>query len=199
MWKSRTKLDLMIEVWEALDCESIGEKEIVAIENAVRERFGSGAVLSPMKIARILADEGAELRHPEIMKLDVRRRTESPYDPMFRHILHFADFDQTLSSIRQLENLRRKFRSDGDAEGLRLVRETAVRGKQRAEMIAGNKSVDRKKRAEKAEIAAWFTLWLQSPEIFESWIKVRRASRDFIEKFESQPIADTESNLSAHP
>ena len=36
----RTKTDLIIEVWERLDCESIGRKEIEAIESAVRERFG---------------------------------------------------------------------------------------------------------------------------------------------------------------
>ena len=45
-----------------------------------------------MKMARLLADEGAELRHAEIMELDVKRRLESPYDAMFRNILKFADF-----------------------------------------------------------------------------------------------------------
>ena len=65
MLKSRTKNDLMIEVWETLDCENVGAKEIIAIEKAVRERFGEAAVDSPMVIARLLADEGAELRSEE--------------------------------------------------------------------------------------------------------------------------------------
>jgi hypothetical protein len=183
MWKSRTKNDLMIEVWEALDCESVGARELTAIETAVRERFGQSAVDSPMKMARLLADEGAELRHAEIMELDVKRRLESPYDAMFRNILKFADFKQTLVSIRNLENLRRKFHAENDREGLRLVRETARRGKDRARMIAGNEKVDEQKRAEKAEIAEWFTIWLQSPEIFENWVGLRQNSRDFKEKF----------------
>lgn len=183
MYKSRTKTDLMIEIWEALDCESIGAKEIVAIENAVREKFGASAVDSPMRIARLLADEGAELRHSEIMELDIERRLESPYDPMFRNILKFADFKETLISIRQLENLRRKFTADKDKEGLRLIRETAIKGKQRALMISNNLRVDGKKRTEKAEIAEWFTIWLQSPEIFENWIELRMNSKDFQEKF----------------
>ena len=109
MWKSRTKKDLMIEVWEKLDCESVGAKEIEAIEIVVREKFGFSAVEYPMKIARLLADEGAELRHAEIMELDVQRRLESPYAPMFCNVLKFADFKQALISIRHLENLRRKF------------------------------------------------------------------------------------------
>ena len=194
MWKSRTKNDLIIEVWEALDCESVGARELTAIETAVRERFGQSAVDSPMKMARLLADEGAELRHSEIMQMDVERRLESPYDAMFRNILKFSDFRQTLISIRNLENLRRKFQSENDKEGLRLVRETARRGKARAQMIAGNEKVEERKRAEKTEIAEWFTIWLQSPEIFENWVGLRQNSKDFKEKFtEPQRREDAEN------
>jgi hypothetical protein len=189
MYKSRTKTDLIIEVWEALDCESVGDREITAIEDAVRERFGNSAVDTPMRIARLLADEGAELRHSAIMTLDVERRLASPYDAMFRNILRFADFKQALISIRQLDNLRRKFLADSDKEGLRLVRETAIKGKNRALMIAGNQKVDEQKREEKGEIAEWFRLWLQSPEIFENWVMLRINSKDFKEKFESDEQA----------
>lgn len=183
MFTSRTKLDLIIEVWEKLDCESVGAKEIEAIELVVRDKFGDSAVDSPMIIARELADEGAELRHAEILKLDVERRMESPYDAMFRNILKFTDFKQTLNSIRQLENLRHKFLKENDKEGLRLIREIGIKGKNRASMISKNPKVDRKKRIEKAEIAEWFRLYLQSPEIFDSWVKVRQNSKDFKEKF----------------
>lgn len=183
MFKSRTKIDLIIEVWEALDCESVGAKEIIAIEEAVRERFGQNAVESPMILARFLADEGAELRHSEIMELDVLRRLESPYNAMFRNILKFADFQQAAASIRNLENLRRKFAKENDREGLRLVRETALKGRKRALMISKNPKVEEKKRGEKSEIAEWFAIWLQSPEVFENWFGLRQVSKDFKEKF----------------
>jgi hypothetical protein len=184
MWNSCTKTDLIIEVWEKLDCESVGAKEIEAIEIVVRDRLGEGAVESPMIIARLLADEGAELRHAEILELDVQRRLESPYDAMFRNILKFSDFKETLISIRRLENLRRKFVSETDKEGLRLLREIAIKGKNRAQMIAKNEKVEADKRAEKTEIAEWFTLWMQSPEVFENWVELRLNSQDFKEKFE---------------
>lgn len=186
MYKSRTKTDLIIEVWEALDCESVGAKEIIAIEESVRERFGASAVDQPMITARLLADEGAELRHAEILELDAQRRVESPYDAMFRNILKFSSFNETIASIRNLENLRLKFLRENDKEGLRLVRETALKGKNRAQMIGKNPKVDRLKRDEKTEIAGWFTLWLQSPEIFENWIALRLISKDFREKFQSE-------------
>lgn len=186
MWISKTKEDLIIEVWEKLDCENVGAKEIEAIETVVRDIFGSNAVESPMIIARLLADEGAELRHSEILELDVKRRLESPYDAMFRNILKFSDFKQTLNSIRQLENLRRKFLKENDKEGLRLVRETGIKGKERAAMISKNPKVEKIKRAEKAEIAEWFKLYLQSPEIFENWVKLRQKSKDFKERFDTE-------------
>ncbi len=186
MWLSKTKNDLMIEVWEKLDCENVGAKEIEAIETVVRDVFGRSAVESPMIIARLLADEGAELRHAEILKLDVKRRLESPYDAMFRNILKFSNFDQTLNSIRQLENLRQKFLKENDKEGLRLIRETGIKGKNRAAMISKNTKVDKLNRAEKAEIAEWFKLYLQSPEIFENWIKLRQNSKDFKERFNTE-------------
>ncbi len=187
MWKSRTKIDLIVEVWEKLDCESVGAKEIEAIEIVLREKFGSSAIESPMKIARLLADEGAELRHAEIMELDVARRIESPYDAMFRNILKFADFKQTLVSIRHLENLRKKFLAENDREGLRRVQETTIKGKHRAQMIAKNEKVAPEKRAEKQEIVEWFTIWLQNPAIFESWVNLRQNSPDFKERFGQNP------------
>ena len=72
----------MIEVWERLDCESVGAEEIIAIEKSVLDRFGKSAVDSPMVIARLLADEGAVLRHSEIMELYVERNSDRPYEPV---------------------------------------------------------------------------------------------------------------------
>jgi len=182
-WKSRTKRDLMIEVWEYLDCETVGATELEEIERAVRERFGAGAVESPALVARLLADEGAELRHAEVLEMDAQHRAADPYEAMFRNVLKFSDFAQAAASIKRLENLRRQFKRRKDQEGLRRVRETALKGKQRAQMISRNHAVVELKRAEKAEIAEWFTIWLQQPEIFDDWLELRRHSADFMARF----------------
>jgi len=63
------------------------------------------------------------------------------------------------------------------------MREIAIKGKSRAQMISKNQKVAPGKRAEKAEIVEWFTIWLQNPEVFESWIALRQNSPDFIERF----------------
>src|SRR5690348_810831 len=103
MWTSRTKTDLIIEVWEKLDCESVGRTEIEAIEIAVEARFGKAAVPSPMRVARALSDEGAVLRHEEIMGLHVERASDRPYDAPLRDIIDLSDLKTAARSIRNLE------------------------------------------------------------------------------------------------
>ena len=187
-WKARTKRDLIIEVWERLDCESVGARELEAVVEVVRGRFGEGAVESPASLARLLADEGAELRHAEVLELDARWRTADPYEPMFRNVLKFSTFEEAAASIKRLDNLRRQFHRTGDREGLRRVRDTVLKGKQRAQMIAGNQSVNERKRAEKAEMAEWFTVWLSQPEIFADWLALRRRSPDFRARFGTEEV-----------
>ena len=183
MWQARTKNDLIIEVWEKLDCENVGAAEIEAVETVVADHYGRSAVDSPMVIARLLADEGAELRHSEIMKLYVERASDQPYDAALRNVLKIDDLKSATTSIKNLENLRRKYKSENDKEGLRLVRETALRGKSTALDRAEKKHLDAVSRQINAEIAQWFTIWIQTPEVFESWVGLRQSSPEFIEKF----------------
>ena len=183
MWEARTKNELIMEVWEKLDCENVGAAEIEAIEVVLGEQFGAGAVDSPMEIARAVADEGAELRHAEIMELWVARATDRPYDAALRSVVDISGFRSALKSLRALENLRKKYADNGDREGLRLLRETALRGKALAAETAARTQVDAKTRQINSEIAEWFSIWLQSAAAFDSWITLRLGSPDFRERF----------------
>jgi hypothetical protein len=183
MWTSRTKQDLIIEVWEKLDCENVGAAEIEAIEEAVRGQYGEAAVESPMRIARLLADEGAALRHSEIMKLWIERSSDRPYDAEFRNLVKLDDLATALRSVRQVENLRRKFVSDGDKEGVRLLREEILEAKSHVVELSRDQRLDAAARQVNAEIGEWLTLWLQSPELFENWILIRRNSAGYKEAF----------------
>ncbi|MGI8812360.1 MAG: hypothetical protein ACR2IH_07495 [Pyrinomonadaceae bacterium] len=183
MYSSRTKADMMIEVWERLDCESVGSKEIVAIENAVRERYGTSAVESPMIVARLLADEGAELRHSEIMQLYVERASDRPYDAALRNIARLADLTSAEGSIRNMESLRKKLTADGDKPGLRLLRQDAIEGRDRSLETARSTKTSPVEKNVQAEIAEWITLWLNSPEMFAQWLALRKRSTDFRTRF----------------
>ena len=183
MWNARNKTDLIIEVWEKLDCESVGAAEIEAIETAVEAAYGNSAVDSPMIVARLLADEGAELRHSEIMELFLRRASVRPYDAALEGLVKTTDLKAMLASIRNAENLRKKFQVDNDREGLRVLRNEVIADKNRLMDVASKATSSVEKRALANEMAEWLTLWLQSPELFETWLELRRKSADFAMKF----------------
>jgi hypothetical protein len=184
MYDSRTKIDLIIEVWEKLDCESVGAKEILAIEEAVRQKFGPAAVESPMILARLLADEGADLRHSEIMELYVERSSDRPYEAAFRNVLKLSNLRSAAASIKRLEALRRNYVSLKDKEGLRLLREKAIAGRNEATASSEDKKLSPPDRRIKREISEWLTLWLNTPEMFDQWLSLRKRSADFKKNFD---------------
>ncbi|HYY42970.1 MAG TPA: hypothetical protein VE775_09580, partial [Pyrinomonadaceae bacterium] len=57
------------------------------------------------------------------------------------------------------------------------------------QMIARNPKVAERKRAEKAEIAEWFTVWLQTPELFQDWLGLRQRAPEFQQRFPPEPEA----------
>lgn len=183
MWQARTKDELIIEVWEKLDCENVGASEIQSIETVVKDTFGPQALDSPMRIARLLADEGAELRHSEIMKLWVERFESLGQNADLRNIFKFSTFSESAATIRKLENLRRKYTSDGSRDDLRRVREAVIEEKKRLQSQARSEY--------SLEIAEWLTIWLQTPEMFENWASLRQNSKDFKVKFSNVPEQNT--------
>jgi hypothetical protein len=183
MFESRTKNDLIIEVWERLDCENVGAAELLAIEDAVRERFGDSAVDSPMVLARLLADEGAELRHSEIMELYVNRRADTENDAALRNIFDISDLRSTLSSLRRCENVRRKWVRDENPLGISKLRAKAISFRDQAAKEAVRGRTTREQRLMHAEIAEWITIWLGAPELFDPWVRLRRSSEEFLSWF----------------
>lgn len=183
MWQARTKNDLIIEVWEKLDCENVGAAEIKAIETVVKAEYGDAAVDSPMVIARLLADEGADLRHAEIMSLYVERAADRPYDAAFRNVVKIDDLQSAERSIRDLENLRRKYVAEKDKEGLAYINEVARQARQSAANAAEWPANDPAVRELNDEIRQWLVIWIQTPHVFSDWLELRKRSPDFVAKF----------------
>lgn len=180
-WRARTKQDLIIEVWETLDCESVGASELEQIQEVIRQRFGSGSLDSPASIARTLADEGAVLRHPEVLSLDTEWRERELSALIPPDELNFSGLAESSVSIKKLDTLRRKFEQNSEQAQLKRLREMTLGFKQEALWMGHAKNVERQKRMEAREIAQWLTVWLQSPDIFEDWLSLRQRSPEFIQ------------------
>lgn len=180
-WQARNKRDLIIEVWEFLDCESVGTRELKEIQKAVRERFGDGARESPASIARTVADEGAVLRHPEVFEYDLKWRERNLVDHGPGAELKFSSIPEALASFARLEELN----MNADEGRLNQLRDTVLRARQDSQLIGRSKIIEDGEREEAKEIHQWLTVWLQSPQLFSDWLELRRRSPEFREKFQS--------------
>ena len=181
--QTQTKRDLMIAVWESLDCESVGADELKEIQRVTQKEFGTGAVESPAAIARTLSDEGAVLRHPEVLECDARWREQNLGEAMFQEALNFGDLTEGLASIRKLESWRSKLAVDSDEAGLRRLRAVVRKIREDCLLVARSEIVDEGQRVAAAEIAQWLSIWLKQPEIFADWLDLRKRSSEFVERF----------------
>jgi hypothetical protein len=188
-----TKRALIIEVWESLGRTKVGEPELRVIQTSVRKQFGPGAEESPATIARVLADEGAELRHPEVIEFDARWR-EAKIETESRQL---KGLDELLAGkplqlkkaetlIKKLEKLRQRAETSGDQAALHQVRTLAVSGRQQAELLAKDRKLNHRVRAEQAEIVEWLRVWIQTPVLFADWLELRRRSPEYQKKFQAK-------------
>ncbi|MEP6568312.1 MAG: hypothetical protein ABJC10_00925 [Acidobacteriota bacterium] len=182
-WKARTKRDLIIEVWEALDCESVGARELEQIQQALLERFGEGALASPASIARTVADEGAELRHPEVFECDVKWREQNLKKMEFCERLDFSDLSSAFKSVVKLDEKRMQLDADNEETSLKQLRETVALARKDLLLRARSKIIDGQMREQQKEASHWLSIWLQAPELFSDWLDLRRRSPEFRKKF----------------
>ena len=185
---ARTKRELILNVWNRLKRPGVGEKELRAVQRAINDQFGEGAVDSPAAIARILADEGAELRHPEVIEFDARWRQLQIEKAGVDGLDNLGSgkplrLKQAEDFIKKLERLRKRSERAGDPRMSRHVRDTAIKAREVAQSLSKNQSLAEPIRVEHAEVAEWLAVWIQTPNLFRDWLELRRRSSDFRKKF----------------
>lgn len=171
------KEQFIVEVWEELGTEVVGVSELSVIEKAVVERLGTA--VSPASIARILADHGARLGHPEILQADTRWREEHfLFTP---EQLEFANLDAAKALLNRIEQLRAQFENDSTKR--ERLRQTVRQFKTDMDFIAGSPRAGQKRRELAREVAQWLVVWLQNPQIFTEWLALRQNTVEFRERF----------------
>jgi hypothetical protein len=170
-----TKEQLIIEAWARTGTDVVGAKELDLIQQALSERFGSES--SPATIARVLADRGARLGHPEILQADTRWRER-------QHFFTPDDlaFDSITAAFVFIEKLQQ-------AHDQPLLRQSVKLIKQELELLATVPAVSANRRTVAREVAQWLTVWLQNPQIFHEWLDLRRSTNEFQELFGTFPPA----------
>lgn len=190
MGDNNKKRELIVSTWQSLGAGRAGRKELRAIQNALAKEFGKNELPSPASIARALADEGAELKHPEIIEFDARwRESQLKLEvKRFKGIEHLFSAErltlaQTEALIDSLEKLRRQFECEGDKHALTHINLKAAEARRAAQALAKDQTVPSAVRAEQSEVTAWLSVWIQTPALFTDWLELRRRSPEFRKKF----------------
>ena len=182
---STTKKALILEVARAMSKPRFTPAEIEQIRRQLMARLGARGNTGADYIMSVLKEAGLRVAW------STRSDAEDRYEEEFDDLLHFSTLDEAEMCLVRLDELLRKFTVEGERAASERVREVALLGRRRAEMIARNNKVDAQKRAEKEEVAHWFAIWLETPGAFFDWLEIRKQSPEFQRQF--PPEADDEA------
>jgi hypothetical protein len=179
---SKVRRQVIIEYWRGEQCPRVGARELSQLQSLLATRFGGADLDSPATIARVLADEGAELRHPEVIECDAQWRADFLQRPS-QDSAELPDAKETLTLaavepfIEKLEQLAR------DKADIQRLRSVAIEARKTAQLEARRKSLSESQRNEQIEIAEWLGVWIKTPRLFKDWLELRRRSPEFKGKF----------------
>lgn len=182
MARTKSKKEIILDCFRARRLDRVGAREIRAIDADLR-RLGTEDKTAHSYIANVLREAGARVDYNDRY---VNPWMEEPYASRLNGLLEFRDFERAEASLRKLDTVYREYREDTDRVGTSLVRELALKGKQRAESLAANPRVSPAKRQEKQEIARWFKVWLEVCDLFFDWLELRKQSEEFRRLFPSR-------------
>jgi hypothetical protein len=174
--KRKSKRELVLDIY---DNEAMGEvtaREIAIINQALIEEYGEGGAMTPAEIARILHDEDLPVRFDQVFRM---MTTTEKYENAFARFLENEDLAAAERSIRGIDELYRKFKQTGNKAGVRFAFEAARTARQNATELSQLSHLSMAQRREQAEIAEWFAVWLQTPDLFNEWVGLRKASAEF--------------------
>jgi hypothetical protein len=153
--------------------------------------------LGPAAMARMLADEGAELKHPEIIEADAEwRRDGIEINAKELARLSSAQIMSLATAetfIDELEQLRKQYELNEDRHALAQVRTAGSESRRLAESVAGNRSAEETVRVAQAEVAEWLKVWLQTPALFKDWLELRKKSDEFRARFPAPKLEDAKT------
>ena len=91
-----------------------------------------------------------------------------------RDRVHFHNFDAAEVSLRDMQQEYLAALEASDRPRMQDCRRAVLRAKERLGSLLRHPGLTPAKRAEKEEIASWFRVWLETPDLFADWIALRR-------------------------
>ncbi len=142
---------------------SVDEGVLSSIAAEIRSTLRRGTPVSRSYLLQVLATTTVEIS---------RSLGGLPVD--LRHRVHFGDADRAAATLLEMQREYAAARDSGDRERAWGVRRAVRQAKDRLRLVLRRPSFSVDKRAEKEELLVWFLVWLENPEVFAPWLKLRR-------------------------
>jgi len=168
--KVKTKRQFVQDLLSKERGDRLTGRTVSFINSKLIKQYGPGGRLPGAEIGKIAEEIGLAVDFVDLSGYDEDQR----YEAIFEHVLKFDNLASARCSILAIDSLYRKYKTANDVIGMNKAREVALRGKKWATIVSKNRRVNEAKRAEKAEIAEWFTVWLRTPELFATWAELRQ-------------------------
>lgn len=172
-----TKKGIILDAARALKRDRFTPVEIEQIRRQLIARLGPKGKTSFEYVTAVLEEAGLRVA------VAAQPLVDDQFEEEFQDLLHFSTLEEAEMCLIRLDELYRKFLAAKDAHSAHRVLEVARLGRRRAEMISRNHKVDAAKRAQKAEIARWFAIWLDTPDAFFDWLDLRKQTPEFQKQF----------------
>ena len=175
-----SKKQILLDFFQARERKRVEVEDLRAAQDELRRQLGPGDRTSLGYIASILREAGYEVRYEDRYSDPVM---PEPYATRLKGVLEFHDLASAEQSLLRLDAIFREYSKSADRLGTTMVSALVKKGKLRARSLAANPRVQAPKRQEKQEIARWFQVWLETPDLFAYWLELRKTSAEFRELF----------------
>lgn len=154
---------LVLQYLEVHRPAEIDERELAAIERSVSDGLARAKPASRSYLLGILSETPLAIaRSLGGLPVDLRGR------------VHFGSLERARESLLDLQAEYSRARAARSRERAEDCRRAVRQAKDRLKLMLRKPSLSAEKRQEKEEILRWFLVWLETPELFDRWLALRR-------------------------
>jgi hypothetical protein len=177
-----SKKQILLDFFRARERKRVEAGDLREARNELRRVLGPGVKTSVGYMASVLRAAGYDVQYEDRYSDPVM---PEPYASRLKGVLEFHDLASAEQSLKRLDAIFREYSAAEDRRGKTLVLALVKKGKLRARSLAANPRIQAQKRQEKLEIANWFQVWLETPDLFANWLELRKSSEEFRDAFGS--------------
>lgn len=146
-----------------------GEEQAAAVRRELHRALGPGGQAGDRYLRETVEEWGVEVA--------------AELGGIPRDLLAMIHLETLFDAEIALQRLEERRLASADRASRDVLIRAARRAREKSSLVARNSRVNPRLRAQWEEIAQWFVVWLQNPELFANWLELRKMSPEFRARF----------------